>query len=376
MEKEFDAVLNDDKQQALKKKQLPNKIDDKMGELERDLILLGATAIEDKLQVGVPDTIADMAKAGINLWVLTGDKEETAINIGFACQLLNTDMQRCIIRGMTREGNSSRIKCTQEILIELEQAMIDLNQRRQAGDLRQQALVIDGQALEVALDDSQPGEPIYEALLKFSTECKAVIGCRVSPMQKSLMVKLVKDNSPGVKTLSIGDGANDVPMIQQAHIGIGIAGQEGMQAVLASDYAIGQFRFLKRLTLVHGRENYRRASTLVNYMFYKNVLLCIVPFLYKILNGTTEDGINRWVGVSFFNVFQTGMPIFFLACYDRMCNDDSAILFPRLYKPGPAKEYFNSTVFSQMDYGIDDSWYCMLHNSAALLSIAGCSHEC
>ena len=158
MEKRIRCCVNDDKQQALKKKQLPNKIDDKMGELERDLILLGATAIEDKLQVGVPDTIADMAKAGINLWVLTGDKEETAINIGFACQLLNTDMPRCIIRGMTKDENSSRIKTTQEILIELEQAMVDLNQRRQNGDLRQQALVIDGQALEVALDDSQPGE--------------------------------------------------------------------------------------------------------------------------------------------------------------------------------------------------------------------------
>ena len=343
--KEFDKVLNDDEQQALKKKQLPNKIDDKMGELERDLILLGATAIEDKLQVGVPDTIADMAKAGINLWVLTGDKEETAINIGFACQLLNTDMPRCIIRGMKVDSNGSRVKTTEEILIELEQALVNLQTRTHRGDLRQQALVIDGQALEIALDDSNPGEPIYEALLNYSTKCKAVIGCRVSPMQKSLMVKLVKDNSPGVKTLSIGDGANDVPMIQQAHIGIGIAGQEGMQAVLASDYAVGQFRFLKRLTLVHGRENYRRASTLVNYMFYKNVLLCIVPFLYKIINGTTEDGVNRWVGVSFFNVFQTGMPVFYLACYDRMCNDDSAILFPRLYKPGPAKEHFNSMVF-------------------------------
>ena len=83
------------------------------------------------------------------------------------------------------------------------------------------------------------------------------------------MVKLVKDNSPGIKTLAIGDGANDVPMIQQAHIGIGIAGQEGMQAVLASDYAIGQFSFLSRLLLVHGRWNYRRMALLVCYMFYK-----------------------------------------------------------------------------------------------------------
>ena len=126
------------------------------------LILLGATAIEDKLQLGVQDTIADMAKAGINLWVLTGDKEETAINLVFACQLLNTDMPRCIIRGMKVDSNGSRVKTTEEILIELEQALVNLQTRTHRGDLRQQALVIDGQALEIALDDSNPGEPIYE----------------------------------------------------------------------------------------------------------------------------------------------------------------------------------------------------------------------
>ena len=342
--KEFDAVLNDEEQQALKKKQVPNKIDDKMGELERELILLGSTAIEDKLQVGVPSAIADMAKAGVKLWVLTGDKEETAINIGFACQLLNTEMPRCVVRGVTTEA-PHRMKTEEELKMELDQAFAALQKRIGDGDSRPQALVIDGSALEVALDNTKPADPIYQSLLRYSTLCKAVIGCRVSPLQKSLMVKLVKDNSPGIKTLAIGDGANDVPMIQQAHIGIGIAGQEGMQAVLASDYAIGQFRFMKRLTLVHGRENYRRASSLVNYMFYKNVLLCLVPYIYKIVNNTTEDGIMRWIGVSFFNITQTGMPIFFLACYDRMCNDTSALSFPRLYKPGPAKEYFNSKVF-------------------------------
>ena len=96
--------------------------------------------------------------------------------------------------------------------------------------------------------------PIYKELLKLTVLCDAVVCCRVSPLQKALMVSLVKDNSPGLKTLAIGDGANDVPMIQTAHIGVGIAGQEGMQAVRASDVAIGQFRFLRRLTMVHGRE--------------------------------------------------------------------------------------------------------------------------
>jgi phospholipid-transporting ATPase len=352
--REFDAVLNNDEEQAKKKRQEPNKIDDKMGELENDLILLGATAIEDKLQVGVPDAIADLARAGIKLWVLTGDKEETAINIGFACQLLRTDMPRKILRGVRppefdRAGKmiaEPRKKTSLELTLELNEAMKVLRARRKEQDLRQQALVVDGEALEVCLDTAKPTDDVYKALLAYAKACKAVVACRVSPLQKSLMVSLIRDNTPGVKTLAIGDGANDVPMIQTAHIGIGIAGQEGMQAVRASDYAIGQFRFMKRLTLVHGRENYRRASILVNFMFYKNIVLCLVPFAYRIRQTTTEAGLQTLIGVSFFNVFQTGMPVLFLACYDRMTDTEAGVAFPRLYKAGPNKELFNVKVFS------------------------------
>jgi phospholipid-transporting ATPase len=155
-------------------------------------------------------------------------------------------------------------------------------------------VVIDGKALDICLDapvlrakdklsgvDKAMDVPIYKELLKLTVLCDAVVCCRVSPLQKALMVSLVKDNSKGLKTLAIGDGANDVPMIQTAHIGVGIAGQEGMQAVRASDVAIGQFRFLRRLTMVHGRANYRRAALMVCYMFYKNIVLCLAPFFYK-----------------------------------------------------------------------------------------------
>ena len=122
------------------------------------------------------------------------------------------------------------------------------------------------------------------------------------------MVNLIKKNEIGVKTLSIGDGANDVPMIQTAHVGVGISGQEGMQAVNASDYAIGQFRFLTRLLFVHGRWNYRRMSILVNYMFYKNVTLCMVPWFYFLYHefSSTEGGSNILLGRSIFNIFYTG----------------------------------------------------------------------
>ena len=100
-----------------------------------------------------------------------------------------------------------------------------------------------------------------ELLLQLAIKCEAVICCRVSPLQKALVVRLVKD---GLKcmTLAIGDGANDVSMIQAADVGVGISGEEGLQAVNSSDYAIAQFRFLKRLILVHGHWSYARNGTM------------------------------------------------------------------------------------------------------------------
>ena len=121
----------------------------------------------------------------------------------------------------------------------------------------QLALIVDGPSLTELLANEQS----RHMLLQLGCFCKAVIACRVSPAQKQLIVKMVKDGLPNKPiTLSIGDGANDVPMIQEAQIGVGISGKEGRQAVNSSDFAIAQFRFLKRLLLVHGRYNYRRTS--------------------------------------------------------------------------------------------------------------------
>lgn len=108
-----------------------------------------------------------------------------------------------------------------------------------------------------------------------------MICCRVTPLQKAMVVELVKKSKEAV-TLAVGDGANDVSMIKTAHIGVGISGQEGLQAVLASDYSIGQFRFLERLLMVHGRWSYYRMSKFLRYFFYKNFAftLCHIWFAF------------------------------------------------------------------------------------------------
>ena len=119
--------------------------------------------------------------------------------------------------------------------------------------------------------------------------CKSVVAARVSPDQKGEIVRLVRqeavtNGNDALVTLAIGDGANDVTMIKEAHIGVGIDGLEGKQAVNNSDYAIGQFKYLQRLLFVHGRWSYRRMSIVILYMFYKNCLLVLPQWMY-LLHG-------------------------------------------------------------------------------------------
>ena len=249
------------------------KVDTIFEEIEQDMILLGATAIEDKLQDGVPEAIANLAIAGIKLWVLTGDKQETAINIGYSSQLLTDDMEDpFIVDGDTHESVEQQLK---DILSKLPNNDPDEEQEEQ----ETYALVVNGHSLVYGLDES-----LEELLLAVASQCQAVICCRVTPLQKAMVVDLVKRYKKAV-TLSIGDGANDVSMIKTAHIGVGISGQEGMQAVLSSDFSIAQFRYLERLLLVHGRWSYFRMCKFLRYFFYKNFAFSFCHFWFGFFAG-------------------------------------------------------------------------------------------
>ena len=234
--------------------------------MERDLTLLGGTAIEDRLQDGVPDTIALLGDAGIKLWVLTGDKVETAINIGFSCNLLNNDMDLIVfnVQDDRIETAAAELdKHLQSFGISGSDDELKSARKNHEPPGPTHAIVIDGDSLRLVLE-----EGLRQKFLLLCKKCKAVLCCRVSPAQKAAVVELVKTGLD-VMTLSVGDGANDVAMIQKADIGVGIAGEEGRQAVMSSDYAIGQFRFLQRLILVHGRWSYRRVAEAIANFFYK-----------------------------------------------------------------------------------------------------------
>ncbi|GKU90436.1 hypothetical protein SLEP1_g4429 [Rubroshorea leprosula] len=332
-------------------------IDEVAEKIERDLILLGATAVEDKLQNGVPDCIDKLAQAGIKLWVLTGDKMETAINIGYACSLLRQGMKQIIINLDTPE-----IQSLEKIG---EKAAITKASKESVGnqltDGKAQltalsasdgafALIIDGKSLVYALEDD-----MKKMFIELAMGCASVICCRSSPKQKALVTRLVKSET-GRTTLAIGDGANDVGMLQEADIGIGISGVEGMQAVMSSDIAIAQFRYLERLLLVHGHWCYRRISTMICYFFYKNIVFGFSLFLYEAYASFSgEPAYNDWY-LALFNVFFSSLPVIALGVFDQDVSARFCLKFPLLYQEGVQNVLFSwRRIFGWMFNGLYSS---------------------
>lgn len=332
---DYRAALSDLEEVAKQKRGDPNRIEDLEECLEFGLELLGATAIEDRLQDGVTATIADLAKAGVKIWILTGDKEETAINIGFACQLLNNDMERLII-------NADSVP-TSSALYDLLLERCVVARRNTSGGSRSQAIIIDGSSLSMVFSHHRLSDLFLEA----SQHCAAVICCRVSPKQKAQVVRLYKTNVQGCRSLAIGDGANDVGMIQEAHIGVGISGHEGMQAVNASDFAIAQFRFLKRLLLVHGHWNYRRMAKLAVYIVYKNIILYTAEFVLSLLSGGSGTLYYNNMWINGYNVFWSSIPISVVGVLEQDCPASIAMIFPGLYHNGAQGELFSLRIFTQ-----------------------------
>ena len=206
---------------------------------------------------------------------------------------------------------------------------------------RDNAVIVAGDTLTtIQKDDS-----LVEEFIDLCEGANVVLACRVSPMQKAQIVKMVRKRNPKKTTLAIGDGANDVNMITAAHVGIGISGLEGQQAARASDYAIGQFRFLKNLLFCHGREAYRRNAYLVSYMFYKNVLEVTPIWTFGFLTCFSGTFIYNTFLYTDYNLMFTGVPIMWFACYDWEYSKETLLSRPKLYRIGIEDVYFNRTVF-------------------------------
>jgi len=294
--------------------------------IEQRLELLGATAVEDKLQDGVPACLQDLSQAGIKVWVLTGDKVETAISIAYSCNLFNNDMEVLefreadFVRGKESGWDKLKvIKAKHHDLDQMNHTMGMMDGYTNVG------MVIEGGALAVCLRPELQDE--FMALCK---ECRALVCCRVSPMQKAQVVTMVKKKA-GAITLGIGDGANDVGMIRAAHIGVGISGREGRAAVLSSDFSFAQFRYLSRLLILHGRWSYLRNQEVVLYSFYKNWAYVLVYVYLQCVAGFSAQPIFSTMLISTFNMIFTACPIVAYAVLEQDVDAKSIMSVPQVY---------------------------------------------
>jgi phospholipid-translocating ATPase len=352
--------------------------------IEWDMTLLGATGIEDKLQEGVPEVIANLRKAGIVVWVLTGDKQETAINIAYSCRLFSKDMDIIKLNARSRDAAD---KIIQFHLDSIEDELKDMSpeestSREKYSFMRKnnsklwkkwkrfnssvanndgstsinrtkkgtnlipgtvnKALVIDGKTLIYVLDKRAR---LQDKFLKLATQCNSVLCCRTTPLQKAFIVRIIKEEL-NMHTLAIGDGANDVPMIQTADVGIGIsAGQEGMQAVMASDFAISRFKYIQRLLLVHGHWNYDRLARMILYFFYKNSAFVFVCFWFQLYCGFSGAVMIDQMYLMLYNLVFTSIPPMAIGVFDQDAPDTLLEAKPHLYKQGMLGQVYRSYSF-------------------------------
>ena len=328
------------------------KLDEVYASVEKNLTLLGATIVEDKLQENVPEVIKELREADIKIWMLTGDKLSTAYNIGLSCNLINKNIKTFFIEGVEKKVddklNVTNLEEQEQVIINfskdykkfigdfengfLFQKNKNLQKKNDNTENMKFGILVDEKAL-LTITENTEMEKIF---LDVAKDAVAVICCRVSPLQKSQVVRLMKNYDKTKITLAIGDGGNDVSMIMEAHIGIGIYGEEGLRAAQSSDYAIGEFQVLRRLLFVHGYLNLMRNSMMIIYFFYKNFVFTIVHFFYGFINNFSGQTIIEDWFINLYNLLFTSIPLAGRCILDYSIKPDEGkivdILIPFLYK--------------------------------------------
>ncbi|XP_058057124.1 probable phospholipid-transporting ATPase IIB [Anopheles bellator] len=273
--------------------------------LEREMELLCLTGVEDRLQDRVRPTLELLRNAGIKIWMLTGDKLETAT---------------CIAKSSHLVGRNQSIHVLKSVLTRTD-AHLELNQFRRKQDC---ALVVSGESLEVCLQYYQP------EFMELATACPAVVCCRCSPTQKAQVVSLIQKYS-GKRTCAVGDGGNDVSMIQQADAGIGIEGREGKQASLAGDFSIPQFSHIARLLIVHGRRSYKRSAALSQFVIHRGLIISTMQAVFSAVFYLSSVALYQGFLMVGYATLYTMFPVFSLVL-DQDISANIAITYPELYK--------------------------------------------
>jgi len=273
--------------------------------LEQQLELLGLTGVEDKLQEDVKTTLELLRNAGIKVWMLTGDKIETATCIAISSKLVARNQY------VHQVAKLKTVEAAQDT-IDFLRSKLDC------------CLVIDGESLQLCLDHYQT------AFIELATQLSAVVACRCSPTQKADVAKLIRAYTKK-RVCCIGDGGNDVSMIQAADVGIGIVGKEGKQASLAADFSINQFSFLTKLLVWHGRNSYKRSAKLAQFVIHRGLIISIIQAVFSAIFYFAPIALYQgWLMVGYATIY-TMAPVFSLVL-DRDVSEDLALLYPELYK--------------------------------------------
>ncbi|KAF4433703.1 phospholipid-transporting ATPase DNF3 [Fusarium acutatum] len=310
------------------------RIEDAGDMIEQSFDLVGATAIEDKLQKGVPETIERLRKANIKVWMLTGDKRETAINIAHSARICRPGSDLYILD--ISKGS-------------LDSQLIALQEDLSAGSVHS-VVVIDGQTLAAVEKSPELSATFFTVMLQVNS----VICCRASPAQKALLVSTVRSRLKkyhGRKrrglTLAIGDGANDLAMISASHVGIGISGKEGLQAARVADYAIAQFRFLQRMLLVHGRWNYVRTAKFILYTFWKEMFFYLPTAQYQRYTGYSGTSLYEATSLTVFNTLFTSLCVICMGIWEQDLSAETLLAVPELYVYGQRNQGLNIWKFGR-----------------------------
>ncbi|KAJ1999169.1 putative aminophospholipid-translocase, partial [Coemansia thaxteri] len=272
--------------------------------LENDLELLGVTGVEDRLQDNVRATLELLGNAGIKVWMLTGDKVETATCVAVSSRLVRRDQLIHVIQGLRAPHEAGDALETLRTLPDC-------------------CLVIDGDSLQVMLDFFR------DEFVALAAQLSAAVCCRCSPTQKADIVRLIQ-RFTRKRVLAVGDGGNDVSMIQAADVGVGLVGKEGKQASLAADFSVLQFSFLARLLLWHGRNSYKRSAKLAQFVIHRGLIISIMQVVFSALFYFAPIALFQGMLLVGYTTVYTMAPVFSLVL-DRDVSEDIALLYPELY---------------------------------------------
>jgi phospholipid-transporting ATPase len=326
------------------------RMDKVASEMEQELDLCGSTAIEDKLQEYVPETIEFLLQAGIQFWVLTGDKRQTAKNVAQLARIIKTHgpkEQITHVEDIELEYHPDPIVERNQAISLFNQTLANIAKVKEMNPNPDICLVMNGAVVSMIECDQE----VARLFASVSISCKTVIVCRAIPAHKQGVVrqvyKMFKKNG-----LAVGDGANDVSMIQQAKVGVGISGKEGSQAVNASDYALPRFHHLKRLLAVHGRYSLTRSALFVQYSFYKNLVLTFIEFFFSFYcEWTGQTIVDSWV-LTFYNLLFTLLPPFVMGIFEKDIDEEILESWPSLYKNLKMDKFGFGQSFTLANFGV------------------------